>query len=131
MRHLKTALTTSSLLLATGVLHMAAWLLWPSAVVVDEVAAAELRTVALSISTYWGVAFSIMALVAFVPAISWLRAKAETLAAQLIASPNEQREWLQEHGFMLTKSQNVREIATLLAPMLAVPIGELLGKLIG
>jgi hypothetical protein len=131
MRHLKTALTTSSVLLAAGVLHMAAWLLWPAALVVGEDAAAELRTVALSISTFWGVVFSIMALVAFVPSVSLLRGQAEQLVAQIITSPREQREWLQEHGFMLTRLQNVREFATLLAPMLAVPIGELLGKLIG
>jgi hypothetical protein len=78
---------------------------------------------------YWGVAFSIMALVAFVPAITFLRAKAEKLVAQSISSPRDQKEWLQEHGFMLTRSQNLRELATLLAPMLAVPLGELFGKL--
>jgi hypothetical protein len=128
MRDLKVSLTAGSLLLATGVLHMGAWLNWPTALAVSVPAAAELKTVALSITTYWGVALSLMALAAYVPAEFLLRRRAKAIVSQTMASPEDQQVALRDYGFTITMPQSIREFVTLLAPMLAVPVGEVLGS---
>lgn len=66
----------------------------------------------------------------YVPAALVLRGRAHRLAAEVTGEgPTPAREkWLQERGLAFSLAEHLPRVAALLAPLLAGPIGELIGK---
>ena len=109
---------------------MGAWLHWPAALVAEADMHDAIFELAFGITGYWGMTYSLTAIVLFVPANQRLCAHAQML---LEACPEieDPKKWLQEHGFTRPPWQHLGEISVLLAPLLAVPFGHLLSSLPG
>ncbi|HVF10692.1 MAG TPA: hypothetical protein VNA16_07810, partial [Abditibacteriaceae bacterium] len=136
MRRLKEVLNAGSALLVAGILHMGAWLRWPAALVNDKAVQEEILNLALSISVFWGATFTLVIIAIYSPAASRLSAQA------LRAIKNDKEEGkdkegeakdpykrLNEHGLAISPAQQLPQIAAILAPLLAGPVGSLLSSL--
>lgn len=129
MRGLKMLLNLGSALLVVGVLHMTAWLRWPAVLVAEPAVAAEIEGLALAITLFWGAAFTLLIVAFYVPAsfILGRRAEAAIAAAPEKAGGLEVEEWLKRHGLSIAPTQQLPQMAVMLAPLLAGPLGSALG----
>jgi hypothetical protein len=65
----------------------------------------------------------------YVPAAFVLRRRASALAEEAEDTVPLRAKWLQDHGLTLSFSEQLPRVAALLAPLLAGPIGDIIGKL--
>lgn len=77
MRKLKDIINLASAFLVFGVLHMSMWLNWTASLVSDPKLRSQVAGVAWSISAYWGVAFTLVLTLAYVPSSIYLQSRAE------------------------------------------------------
>ena len=129
MERLKSLLNGGSALLVVGVLHMHVWLRWPAALVHDPRVGAEILGFSSAVSIFWGVAFSLLIMAFYLPVAALITDRASAILAQ---SPEEAggkdaKEWLQEQGLSMTPTRQLPQIAAMLAPLLAGPLGRVLG----
>ncbi|MDD3581869.1 MAG: hypothetical protein PHW74_12715 [Desulfobacca sp.] len=133
MRQLKMFIGMVSTLLVTGVLHMVAWLHWPSALVLNKPLANHVISFSESMALYWGATFSLLIATFYIPA-AWSISKR---AAALIAAAPEQtqglesQEWLKKHSLSLNPLEQLPELIAMLAPLLVGPIGAAITRLSG
>jgi hypothetical protein len=73
-----------------------------------------------------GTVFTLFAAGVYLPAALLLRARVRKLA--LRQKPDDPERWLKSHGLMLSFPQYLPRVIALLGPLLAGPLGELLGK---
>jgi hypothetical protein len=64
----------------------------------------------------------------YVPAVLVLRRRAEALVGRRLA-PQEREEWLKTRGLSASLSEYLPRLAAILGPLLAGPLGDLLGRL--
>ncbi len=128
MRHLKGVLNAGSALLVAGILHMNAWLRWPTELLVDPTEQAALSGTVLSITMFWGATFTLMLIATYGPAASYLSTKARLLAeqAQQAGRFKDAQRWLHENNFSITLGEQLPQISAILAPVLAGPVGSFL-----
>jgi hypothetical protein len=121
-------LNTSAALLVAGILHMNTWLRWPAVFATDEIAREGIEQFALAVSVFWGMTFSLMIVAAFVPATLLLRESALDLHASVAGADPDPDHWLAGHGFKLSMGEQLRQVAIILAPLLAGPAASLFGS---
>lgn len=128
MRRMKELLNLGSALLVLGIVHMNAWLRWPAALVADPGIASDINGLSLSVSLFWGAAFTLMIIAFYLPAALLLRQRASALLAET-GSPDSVMTWLKDHGLSLSPAEQMPQLAAMLAPLLAGPVGSALGNL--
>lgn len=114
-----------TLFLVTGVLHMGAWLRWPSSLVDDQALQTAFHAVAASVSGYWGLVFSIVAVFLFLLPAQILK---DALQHRIKNDPeiSDTKLWLETNGIELEPLQHFQRIFLIVAPMLAAPLGDFL-----
>jgi hypothetical protein len=120
-------LYTGSAILVTGILHMGSWLRWPAALVGDAAAQHGIMGVSLAVTLFWGTTFSLVLIASYAPPAAILARRAR---AQWAMGPSAQQiehtdVWLRERGFFVGLSDELPQIAVILAPLLAGPLGAL------
>lgn len=133
VRFLKALAVLGSVYMVAGVLHLGVWMSWPAILVSGEGMAVQVQSFAKSMSIYWGGSFTVLIASFYVPALIVLRRRAE---AALARSPDLKGEmtperFLEAHGLSLTLSKQLPQIAAVLAPLLAGPIGSAIAELSG
>ncbi len=128
LRRPKDVLMAGSAVLVAGILHMGAWLRWPSALVADKSAHEAVLGAALAITLYWGVTFTLLLVATYLPAATILARRAHAL---LLDNPSGFRienpdQWLKEHGLFLTLQDHLPQFGLMLAPLLASSLSSLL-----
>ncbi|HEX5544008.1 MAG TPA: hypothetical protein VFX10_00860, partial [Nitrospira sp.] len=128
MRRLKEVLSAASAILVAGVLHMGAWLRWPAALVADTKAHEALLGVALAITLFWGVTFTLMLVSTYLPAALLLARRAQALLLESPSQPSapDPEQWLKDHGLFLSLQDHLPQFGLMLAPLLASPLSSLL-----
>jgi hypothetical protein len=128
MRRLKEIINVGSAFLVFGVLHMSMWLNWTASLVNDPALRSKIAGVAWSFSAYWGVAFTLVLTVTYVPSTVYLQNQAlrQITRGKKAMEPKEAEQWLNEHGFSFTLSNQLTQCISILAPILAAPISSAL-----
>jgi len=128
MRGLKSVLNATSALLVVGVLHMNAWLQWPASFMSDSALHTAVSGAALSITVFWGTAFTLMLISVYGPAATQLSLMARKLLDQKHQAGTiaDTQQWLKEHDLAITFSEQLPQIGIMLAPVLAGPLGSLI-----
>lgn len=131
VRFLKSLAVLGSIYMVTGVLNMGIWLAWPAALIAADPVAAQVESLAGSISIYWGGCFTVLIASFYAPAMIVLRERAE---AVLAASPTATggltpEKFLEDHGLSLSLGKQLPQIGAVLAPLLAGPLGSAIAGL--
>jgi hypothetical protein len=128
MRRLKEVINVASAFLVFGILGMNIWLNWSASLFSDPALSSKVSGVAWSISTYWGVTFTLILTVTYVPATAYLQNKARKQISRekMALGSKEIEQWLNEHGFSFTLSNQLLQCISILAPFLAAPISNAL-----
>jgi hypothetical protein len=128
MHKLKDLVNVGSVFLVFGILHMNMWLNWTAGLVGDSKLSNYISGVAWSISTYWGVTFTLILAVTYLPASAYLQIKAreQISRGELGKESKEVDEWLKENGLTFTFSNQVIQFIAIMSPFLATPIGNIL-----
>lgn len=133
MRQLKKFIGIVSIMLVAGVLHMIAWLHWPTALIGDKSIAGHVVSFSESIGLYWGATFSLLIATFYIPAAWSINKKAEDIITEYPEQTQgmEMQEWLQKHSMSLSPLQQLPQLLAMLAPLLVGPIGATVAKLSG
>ncbi len=128
MRHLNGVLNMGSALLVGGILHMSAWLRWPTSLLNDPTELAALSETVLSITIFCGATFTLMLIATYGPAASYLSAQARHLAelAQQAGTIKDADRWLHDNHLSVTLGEQLPQISAILGPVLAGPVGSFL-----
>ena len=128
MRRLKEIINVGSAVLVFGILHMSMWLNWTASLVNDPVLSSKIAGVAWSISAYWGVAFTLVLAATYVPSTVYLQNQTvkQITRGKTAMAPKEAEQWLNEHGFSFTLSNQLTQCISIMAPILAAPISSIL-----
>lgn len=127
IRMLRYILYVGAVMLVIGVFRLSVMLNWAASFFAPE--GAEAKTVAglnSSIITLQGSFYTLMLTALYLPAALLLRYRARQLATA--QPPEEQESWLQKHGLTLSFTDYLPRILAILGPLMAGPIGELLGR---
>jgi hypothetical protein len=128
MHKLKDLVNVGSVFLVFGILHMNMWLNWAAGLFGDSKLSNYVSGVAWSISTYWGVTFTLLLAVTYLPASAYLQIKAreQISRGELAKETREVEEWLKENGLSFTFSNQIIQFIAIMSPFLATPIGNIL-----
>ncbi len=128
MQYLKGVLNVGSALLVGGILHMSAWIRWPTGLLSDPVEQSALSGAVLAVTMFWGATFTLMLITTYGPAASYLSRQARKLAeqAQQAGTIKDPQRWLQDNHFSVTLGEQLPQISAILGPVLAGPIGSFL-----
>jgi hypothetical protein len=128
MRRLKEVVNVGSAFLVFGILHMNMWLNWSASLFGDALLSSKVSGVAWSIATYWGVTFTLVLTVTYVPATIYLQSQVRQQIARsgMVQAGKETEQWLNEQGLSFTLSNQLLQCISILAPFLAAPISNAL-----
>ncbi len=128
MHQLRSTLNIGSLVLVTGILHMHAWLQWPTALMQDPTQQSTVSGAALAITVFWGTSYTLMLMGTYGPAATKLSAQAQHMLKQehQKGTIEDPQAWLKEHDLSITLGEQLPQIGIMLAPILAGPLGSLL-----
>jgi len=118
MKYLNQGIMVGSLILLFGVIHLVAWMQWPTSMFENN----ELNKLALdafgTISQYWGIAFTLQLLCLYVAVtLYWYRQTHSSLIAQQPTMDIDR--WMADHGFVIAWQKHVLQLSTMLTPFLA------------
>jgi hypothetical protein len=128
MSRLKEIINIGSAFLVFGILHMSMWLNWTASLVNDPALSSKISGVAWSISAYWGVAFTLVLAATYVPSTVYLQNQTmkQITRGKNAMAPKEAEQWLNDHGFSFTLSNQLTQCISIMAPILAAPISSIL-----
>ncbi|MFA4902407.1 MAG: hypothetical protein WC600_06640 [Desulfobaccales bacterium] len=131
MQRLKEIINVASAFLVFGILHMSMWLNWTASLVNDPALRSKIAGVAWSISAYWGVAFTLVLTLTYIPSSVHLQNRVRELITKgkmgkMALGTKEAEQWLNENGFSFTLSNQLLQVVSILAPILAAPISSAL-----
>lgn len=128
MARLRTVLAAGSALLVTGIVHQVAWQRWPLALL-DE--PAGLPDLVSALALYWGVVYSLLIVAFYAPAAWVLHRHARRLLEQqpALAGAHTPDAWLDRHGLSRGALHRLPQVAAMLAPALAGPLGTVVSGL--
>ncbi len=119
VRYLKDLLNAGSVMLLVGILHMSIWLRWPSAFLGDTKLVEDINNFSLAVSTFWGVAFTLLIAAYYIPSARILNRRAKAALADVYDDPAEVRQWLKENDLEMSTASQIREIVAISGPLLA------------
>lgn len=120
-----------SAMLTLDSLFVVNWINWAAALVGDEQVAMELADLAHGLSLFRGTAHSVVLAVVFLPLIWILERQARALARNAVDSgtPATWEQWERDHDLVLLSKRSVSPLVAVFAPVLAGPLGEVVGAL--
>lgn len=126
VRSLKALTVIGSAYMVAGVLHLGVWVSWPATFVPDPDLAKEIESYARAMSIYWGGSFTVLIAAFYVPALVVLRERAEAVIERAPGSTGglTAEKLLEDHGLSLSLGRQLPQIAAVLAPLFAGPIGS-------
>ncbi|MEQ1531109.1 MAG: hypothetical protein ABL925_17475 [Methylococcales bacterium] len=118
MKYLNQGIMMGSLVMLFGIIHMVAWLQWPTTLFANN----ELNKMALetfsTISQYWGITFTLVLICLYASATLYWHS--QTRASLLAMQTNlDIDQWLAEHGFTLSWQKHVLQLSSMMTPFLA------------
>ncbi len=127
----KLVVGAASLLLVTGILHMIAWVRWPSVLTPDPVATRGIIEFSGAVGLYWGAVFSALIASFYLPAALNLNRRAKRMLDDnpdlIEGAPVEK--WLRKNGLSVAPMQQLPQLVAVFAPLLAGPFGTALASL--
>jgi hypothetical protein len=128
MHKLKELVNVGSVFLVFGILHMNMWLNWSAGLFGDTKLSTYISGVAWSISMFWGVTFTLVLAVTYLPASAYLQWQAweQITSGALSKETKEAEAWMGENGFVFTFSNQLLQFIAILSPFLAAPISNFL-----
>jgi hypothetical protein len=130
MRQLKIFIGIVSTFLVSGVLHMIAWLHWPTVLIADNQLAQQSGKFSEAMGLYWGATFSLLIATFYIPTAWSLSKRTKMVIAEQIGDMEEVQDcWIQKHNMSLAPLQQVPQLIAMIAPLLAGPLGATFEKL--
>ncbi len=128
MRRLKELISAGSAFLVVGIFHMGVWLKWTASLVTEPSTQEGIAGVALAISSYWGIAFSLVLIATYVPPAMFLHHRARALYMQGVdrSTLKETEQWLSDHGLSFKLNNQLPQLLTILAPFVTAPLSTTL-----
>ncbi|MEM7223105.1 MAG: hypothetical protein AAF495_09020 [Pseudomonadota bacterium] len=132
MRYLKTLLNLGSAVLVLGILHLVVWIRWPAALIPDPAVARQILGLSTALGLYWGAAFTLLIVAFYVPASFVISRRAQAVLARMPgeAGAPDVQSWMASMGLSIAPAQQLPQIAAMMAPLLAGPVGTLLNDLV-
>lgn len=121
-RRLKSVLHAGSALLVAGLLHQVTWMQWPTALIADRGVAGDVGGVAQALGVYWGTIYTLLVVSFYAPCAWVIGRRARELLAD-VAEESRADAWLEAHGLSANPVRQVPQIAAMLAPVIAGPLG--------
>lgn len=127
MRFLKASLKLAAALLVVGILHMNAWLQWPTALIQaqDDTLRLNYSRAALSIAVYWGATFTLMLFLTYGPAATYLSLQARKIVEPRLVDVekiDDRQKWLRDHDLAFTFGDQIPQFMIMLSPLVAGPL---------
>jgi hypothetical protein len=119
MKYLNQGIMIGSTVLLFGIIHMNAWMQWPTSMFDAE---AEVNKAAINafaaISQYWGISFTLLLVCLYVSAaIYW---QAQTRVALIAMQTDiDIPAWLEDNGFTVSWQKHALQLAAMLTPFIA------------
>ncbi len=120
-RQIRQVVALAALFMVVGVLHMGAWTQLAGATLAVE-ADHALDLAAVAVTLFWGAAFTLMIASFYLPMGLRLSELAEGVMDELGVGAAERRSWLAARGLSFEPSQQLPQIAAVVAPLVAGPI---------
>ena len=133
VRMLKALVVLGSVYMVAGVLHLGVWLSWPAILVGADGLAGQVQSFATSMTLYWGGSFTVLIAAFYVPALIVLRQRAQAVIARDTSKTGglTPEKLLADNGLSLSIGKQLPQIAAVLAPLFAGPIGSAVAELSG
>ncbi len=130
MARLRNVLYVGSVVLVVGVINMGSWLRWPAALFKESGHDGAILGFALGVTTFWGAAFTLAAVAAYIPPALYLRTRALDVFRRRHPGTTSaaQEQWLKKQGFTISPGSQLAPIVAMLSPMIAGPLGALLNE---
>lgn len=121
-RQIRQVVGLAAVFMVVGVLHMGSWTQLAGATLTAE-ADQALDLAAVAVTLFWGAAFTLMIASFYLPMGMRLSELAEGVMDDLGVGGAERRSWLVARGLSFEPSHQLPQIAAVVAPLLAGPIG--------
>ncbi|WP_299618232.1 hypothetical protein [Pelagibius sp.] len=121
----------AALVLISNTFCISAWLRWPSSYVHDEVLALQLSGFGATLSFYYGTTMTVILGVVFLPVLYILGERSFAVARRQdsLKTFAAQSDWLEAQGLSIDFQARLRDLATILAPMLAGSLTDVVDTL--
>lgn len=131
MSRLRNVLYIGAIMLVCGIVNMGAWMRWPAALLREPERIEAFTGMALGVTTYWGAAFTVITIAAYVPPALYLRSRALSLHERQHPEIGaaEREKWLRSEGFTISEGAKPAPIIAMAGPLLAGPLSSMLNIL--
>lgn len=131
MSRLRNVLYIGAIMLVCGIVNMGAWMRWPAALLKNPDQVEAFTGMALGVTTYWGAAFTVITIAAYVPPALYLRSQALHLHERIHPETGaaEREKWLRAEGFTISEGAKPAPIIAMAGPLLAGPLSSILNIL--
>lgn len=128
LSRLRNVLYIGAIMLVCGIVNMGAWMRWPAALLRNPDHVEAFTGMALGVTTYWGAAFTVITIAAYVPPVLYLRSQALRLHERQYpeVSAAEREKWLRSEGFTISEGAKPAPIIAMAGPLLAGPLSSIL-----
>lgn len=130
-KQLNTLIVFSSITMVIGIIHMQLWLSWPLSLVPESSKIIQLNAIILITCQYWGIFYSLIIASLYFPTANYLNHHA-TLALLQGNDETLRRDpsvWLKKNNMQFSlSSPSIRQVITIIAPMLVGSSGNLLSQ---
>lgn len=118
MNYLNQGIMIGSMVLLFGIIHMDAWMQWPTAMLDETILKKAALNSFAAVSQYWGISFTLLLICLYASAAIYWRAQTR---AALIAmqSDIDVPKWLEDNGFNISWREHALQLSTMLTPFLA------------
>lgn len=116
--YLKQGVAAGSIILLFGIIHMAAWMQWPKALLGETAFAKVFMAYVHANSQYWGVTFTLLLLSIYIAAAVALKARAED-ALKTFPDAQARQKWLNDNSLTMTFQKHAVQLGMMLMPTLA------------
>ncbi len=124
IRDLKELINLGSAMLVVGTLHIHIWLNLSATLSTTDILVNAINDMSLSISIFWGTAFTVLIAAVYIPMSLAIKANAESALMTEHHNPDKTRKWLEEHGFLFSATKQLPQILAIFAPLLAGSFGS-------
>ncbi len=116
--YLKQGVAAGSIILLFGIIHMAAWMQWPKALLGETVFAKVFEAYTRANSQYWGLTFTLLLLSIYIAATVALKTRAED-ALKTFPDAQAREKWLNDNSLTMTFQKHALQLGMMLMPTLA------------
>jgi hypothetical protein len=124
MRDLKELINLGSAMLVVGALHINIWLNLSAALSTTDILIGAINDMSMSISLYWGTAFTVLIAAVYIPMALTIKANAQSALMSEHQDPDKTRKWLKEHDLLFSTAKQLPQILAIFAPLLAGSFGS-------